>query len=299
MKKTTKASAPKASNFAVFILTYGRPDRIHTLKTLKRCGYSGDVYFICSDDDSRLQEYQEQFGDRVIVFNKIEVAKTFDMFDNFKSFETVTYARNFCYDAAERLGLDYFVQLDDDYTSFSYARYEFHYFRKLAIKNIDVVFAAMFTFLHETKSVETVCFLQGGDFIGGFGNGSLQNGAYPWHKRKAMNSFFCATDRRITFVGKMNDDVNTYVSRGKVGKVMLSVPWLCLKQLATQSNDKGLTDLYLQFGTYVKSMYTCICAPSSTKIAMMGTSNLRLHHHISWRYAVPVILEEKHRKNSA
>jgi hypothetical protein len=293
MKKTTKAS-----NFAVFILTYGRPDKIHTLKSLEKAGYTGKIYFICSDDDQKLGGYQEKFGDDVIVFNKREIGDTFDEFDNFGNMATITYARNFCYDAAERLGLDYFVQLDDDYTTFSYARYEFSYFKKLEIKNIDAIFKAMCVFLHETKRVETVAFLQGGDFIGGFGNGSIQKGFYPWRKRKAMNSFFCATDRRITFIGKMNEDVNTYTTRGKVGKVMLSVPWLCLNQLATQSNSGGITDLYLEFGTYVKAMNTVICSPSCTDVAMMGVSNRRLHHNISWRYAVPVILEEKHRKNS-
>ena len=33
-------------NFAVFILTHGRPDNVKTIPTLKKCGYTGNIYFI-------------------------------------------------------------------------------------------------------------------------------------------------------------------------------------------------------------------------------------------------------------
>jgi hypothetical protein len=42
------------NNFAVFILTFGRPDNIKTYKTLDRFGYSGKKYLICSTDDKKL-----------------------------------------------------------------------------------------------------------------------------------------------------------------------------------------------------------------------------------------------------
>ena len=32
------------NNFAVFILTHGRPDNVKTLQTLKKCGYTGAIY---------------------------------------------------------------------------------------------------------------------------------------------------------------------------------------------------------------------------------------------------------------
>jgi hypothetical protein len=34
------------NNFAVFILTHGRPDNVKTFNTLKKCGYTGKIYFI-------------------------------------------------------------------------------------------------------------------------------------------------------------------------------------------------------------------------------------------------------------
>lgn len=64
----------------------------------------------------------------------------------------------------------------------------------------------------------------------------------------------------------------------------------------TQSNSGGMTDVYLENGTYVKSFFTVICSPSCTKIKLMGQTNKRLHHSIRWKNAVPLILDEKYKK---
>lgn len=71
------------NDFCVFILTHGRPNKIYTLKTLKKQGYTGPLFFICDDEDPKLERYKELYGDKVIVFNKKEVAETFDEADNF------------------------------------------------------------------------------------------------------------------------------------------------------------------------------------------------------------------------
>ena len=69
-----------------------------------------------------------------------------------------------------------------------------------------------------------------------------------------------------------------------------------LDQLETQSNSGGMTELYLDAGTYVKSFYTVMYCPSCVVVSAMGTAHRRLHHHIKWRYAVPKILHESVKK---
>lgn len=108
------------NNFAVFILTHGRPDRVVTYDTLKRLGYTGKIYIVIDDQDDKREQYIEKFGDKVIVFNKIETAKTFDQGDNFEDMRAIVYARNACFDIAYILGIKYFVELDDDYVSFDW-----------------------------------------------------------------------------------------------------------------------------------------------------------------------------------
>jgi len=60
----------KKRNFAVFILTNGRPDRVYTYKTLKKYGYTGRIFLIIDDLDKTGSEYREKYGEQVVVFDK-------------------------------------------------------------------------------------------------------------------------------------------------------------------------------------------------------------------------------------
>jgi len=98
------------------------------------------------------------------------------------------------------------------------------------------------------------------------------------------------------FLSRLNEDVNTYLSLGNRGDLFFTINQLQLNQLATQKNKGGMTDAYLEGGTYVKSFYTVMYCPSFTKVTIMGSKNKRLHHRISWINAVPVIIDEKYKK---
>lgn len=108
-------------DFAVFILTHGRPDNVKTLATLKKCGYGGPVYFIVDNEDKTIDQYIKNFGsDYVKVFDKKAMADSVDEGNNFDERRTITHARNACFDIAKELGITYFIQLDDDYAQFDY-----------------------------------------------------------------------------------------------------------------------------------------------------------------------------------
>jgi hypothetical protein len=120
-------------DFAVFILTHGRPNNVKTLKTLNKCGYTGKIYFIVDNEDKTIKEYQKNFGvEYVKIFDKKAMADSVDECNNFDERRTITHARNACFEIAKELNITYFIQLDDDYGSFSF-RYE----RGLGIKNIN------------------------------------------------------------------------------------------------------------------------------------------------------------------
>ena len=69
-----------------------------------------------------------------------------------------------------------------------------------------------------------------------------------------------------------------------------------LHQKATQTNKGGMSDVYLDSGTYLKSFYSVIFAPSCVRVGMMGSHHKILHHKITWNNCTPVILNEKHKK---
>lgn len=281
-----------SERFAVFILTHGRPHKQFTLKTLQRQGYTGDVWLIVDNEDDTLEEYRCLYGEKVVVFDKQAVAQVIDEGDNFQDHRGVVYARNACYQIAADLGLDYFLQLDDDYSAFVY-KYDANLAsRDLKVKNLDRLFATMLDYYRSIPAV-TIALAQGGDF---FGRPKGSVASRLWLKRKAMNTFFCSVRRPLTFFGRVNEDVNTYVTLGNRGELFLTVFNAAIKQEQTQRSAGGMTELYRSQGTYVKSFYTVMYAPSCVKVSEMGYLHRRIHHKISWENAVPCIVGEEHRK---
>lgn len=284
----------KNKNYAVFILTHGRPDKVITYDSLRNSGYTGEIYLICDDEDKTLDRYKENYGKNVIVFSKSNYQGKFDIMDNFDGNKVIVYARNACYDIARSLGLNYFFEYEDDYTSFLFRKVDGSALRGIKINNINVILESMIDCLDSTKS-STVAFAQGGDLIGGVS--SFYNNTF---KRKAMNTFCFKVNENhkddLVFIGRMNDDVNAYLSQGKIGKLFFQITDVVVSQLQTQSNSGGNTEAYKDFGTYVKSFYSVMIEPSCCKIGLIGSAEKRIHHTIKWKYAVPKILNEANKK---
>jgi ligand-binding sensor protein len=279
------------NDFVVFILTHGRANNIYTLKSLRKHGYTGKVVFVCDNEDKTIDEYLKKYED-VQVFDKKAIAKSFDEADNFEDRRAIIYARNACFEIAEKLGYKYFIEMDDDYTGFDYRVYTEEKQKPRKIFNLDAVFLMLLDFYKKTNFA-TISMAQGGDFIGGKNNMMAKK---PTIYRKCMNSFICSTERKFQFVGRINEDVNTYVKKQSIGLLMGTIPMVSLTQKTTQSNKGGMSDLYLDSGTYVKSFYTVLFAPSCTKIKPMGDKHMRLHHSIKWESAVPKILSQDLKK---
>jgi hypothetical protein len=277
------------NNFAVFILTHKRANKVVTTDTLKRCGYTGKIIYIIDNQDPTEEEYFAKFGkENVYVFDKLKAAEMTDTMDNEQHQRGVVFARNIVWTVAEELNIDYFIVLDDDYSEFRHLTNPKGKAQHKSISNLDKIFAAMTEFLIVSNAL-TVCMGQGGDYIGGVG--------YEKPKRKAMNSFVCAKDRPFKFLGRINEDVNMYVSLGHQGKLMFSIMKIALNQIMTQTNSGGLTELYLDSGTYVKSFFSVVCHPSGVKVAMLrGQQHSRLHHRVSWDRTAPCIISETYKK---
>lgn len=281
----------------VFILSHGRPNNVKTYSSLRRCGYTGPIYILVDDEDSSREQYIENYGDEVIVFNKREAASITDAGDNFGKRNSVVFARNQNFEVAREMGLTHFWQLDDDYSGFGWVTNNDGSYRTADVFtfNLDKMLSMLMDFLDESNA-SSVAFAQGGDLIGG-GEGTVvrrvREGKFL---RKAMNSFICRTDRPFKFYGRMNDDVNMFIVNGNRGMLFATVPRLRLWQAETQKGEGGLTDLYLEAGTYVKSFYSILYAPSCIKICPMGVKHQRLHHQVKWKNAVPQIISPEWKK---
>lgn len=283
-------STPK---LVAFILTNGRPDRVFTYETLLRQGYTGKIFLIVDDLDKTRQQYIDKFGDKVIVFNKMKIAESFDNGDNFKDHRAIIYARNAAFEIAKKLNIKYFIQLDDDYRHFQFRFNDKFNYRPKVIRNLDALFGHLLDF-YISSGADSVAISQGGDFIGGE---NCDMASQIKLKRKCMNSFICSTDRPFQFVGRVNEDVNTYTRLASTGLLMFTTNQISLEQTQTQSNAGGMTEMYLESGTYVKSFYSVMYHPSSVTIGLLRDRSQRLHHKISWKHTVPKILSESFKKS--
>jgi hypothetical protein len=281
------------NNFCAFILTHGRPDNVITYNTLVKHGYTGPIYIVIDNEDKTASKYYERYGDKVIMFDKLKVAQSIDEGDNFDDRRAIIYARNACFDIAKDLGYAYFIELDDDYVDFRYKLdNQLDHINKADIKNLDSVLEYLLEYYKSIPAL-SIAIAQGGDFLGGKDGNAAQHPQF----RKCMNSFICSTERPFVFSGRINEDVNTYTNLGGRGGLFLTIPNVALQQKATQKTGGGMTEIYLNNGTYVKSFYTVVYNPSSACIRMMVSNHPRLHHSISWANAVPVIISEEWRKH--
>lgn len=282
----------KSSNYCALILTHGRPHNVKTLKSLERAGYTGDVYLICDDEDEALGEYVRLYGDMVKVFSKDDIASRFDECDSGGSRSVIFYARNAAFDIAAELGYEYFIEMDDDYRDFQYRSPRGGKLLVKPVMDADRLFGSMFEWLRSSNQFECVALAQGGDMLGGANKPRKM-------LRKAMNVIFCRVDGRFPFVGRINEDVSTYCTLGMRGRVFATFCGAIVVQTATQSQGGGMTEAYMDKGTYVKSMYTVIQCPSFVTVRMMGVNHKRLHHHIDRRHSMPMILREDWAKRFA
>jgi hypothetical protein len=257
---------------------------VKTVSTLEKAGYTGRVYIVIDDQDKQRAEYYATYGDKVVEFSKEEAQGTFDIGDNRTEKNVVVFARNACWAIAKKLGLKYFVQLDDDYVEFWYTFNGRMYPKCVAVKTtFDQMLQALLDFYKRVTNLMTLATAQGGDFIGG-------DRDTTYLKRKAMNLFLCDVDRPFQFVGRVNEDVNAYVLAATRGELMFTTMAVQLNQVQTQQSKGGLTEEYLASGTYVKSFYSVMMAPSCVKISDMGRYERRIHHKVKWNNAAPKIL---------
>ena len=283
----------KDRRFVAIIISNRRPDRVYTYDTLRRSGYTGDVIVLIDDEDETAETYRKKYGEEAVTFSKKKYFDQTDRGDNFPKKNTGLFARNAAFDVAISRGYEYFIELDDDYRHFKYRFDDALNYSPKVCKNLDRVFEALVNFVERTKA-ETICLSQGGDFIGGEGNQSAQ---LLRLSRKAMNSFVFRSSSETRFVSRLNDDVSTYVLNGNKGKLFFTTYQVSLEQIQTQAQSGGLTEAYLESGTYVKSFYSVMYHPSGVRVKVLRDRlSPRLHHTVAWRNTAPMILRESVRK---
>ena len=306
------------NDFVILILSHNRPQYLknHTWHWLDIIGSTARRVVVLSDDDPQIEEYKKEYGeDSVAVFSKVDVEKKYDIdlidcyWGKSLSRKATVWARNEQFKIARDLGYRWFIVLDDDYRQlfvrrpvvlkngkdhFASVNEKFYATRYDELSVFDHCCLKYFELLNSAPWLYATAFAQCGDFIGGIKASIISKQPWKW---KAMNVFFCDTEKEYRFYGRFNDDVNAYILNGRRGQMSLTLPAPVVNQELTQKSKGGMTDIYKTFGTYVKSLTSAVACPSSVSVACMGTISRRIHHMVNWTDMCPRVLDKRYCKN--
>lgn len=278
--------------FAIFILSHGRANEMLTVNALKRQNYTGNYYIVIDNEDDQEDLYRKKFGDKIIQFDKKAEAEKTDTGDLDNDRRVGVFARNAIQDIADRMGYKYHLQLDDDFNGFLVRYSDGKKLCSYNPKNIDYIFKSVIEFF-EATNIDALSFSLPADFMGGVDSERLKAGLYP----KTMGTFFMKQNKKRYFRMRMNDDITTCLLNNRIGNLFLTIAQIMVLTPGTQDMEGGMTDIYVENGTYRKSFYSVMCCPSFVKIyAFENKTGTRLHHQVKWDYANPKIISEKYKK---
>lgn len=278
-------------DFAIFITTHGRAGEQVTLNTLRACNCSYPIYLVVDNEDGQLGDYEDLYGDMVIVFDKREYMDATDTIISPKRPQSVVFARQFCERVARESNLSCFLVLDDDIKSIEHRFIEDGRFRCRKITDIDAVLGAYASFI-----------LDNGIACAGFGNGASYIGSSDAIKgknlkRRCFNTFLRNTSIPVDWISNMNEDYATSIQEGKVEKLFLEVAdiGIVAKDTGKAVNNGGMLDLYRSMNPFERAFICTVSNPSC-----LGVGMNRKHSCIikcRWDSAVPKIISHTYRKS--
>lgn len=275
-------------DFAVFILSHGRANQQLTVEMLEKCSYSGRLYIIVDDEDAQKDIYKAIYGEKVIVFSKKEIESTFDTMTNQKEYRSVVYARNVCYEIANKLDAKYVLMCDDDISSLLFRVFNGEKLKGYKIKDIDKLFESMIEYI-SSANLAALGFSQEGAYVGGASSKKYREGC----NRLVSQMFLIDMTKKVPFRGIFNEDFNYSIDVGVAGEVALSTMLVSIKSPKRMTNEGGLHDLYVDNGVYVREFYSKIAHPGTVRIEVKG-------HDLTFRTNrdsdVPKIISSSYRK---
>ena len=249
-------------NYAIFICTHGRPDEQHTLKALRKAGYTGKIILVVDDEDDTVPELMlKTYGDAEIVrFCKQHYIDTVDIGRSDAKRKAILYAKCACEDVAKERNLDAFVIADDDITDFRF-RYESDgkLLTQYVTKNMDVIIESYLTFILDCN----VCMTS-------FGTNQMFMGGRISDERKGefripYNFLFRNTSISFNWISEMNEDtISVLAEHGN--KYMIQLPFIKLEMKELMAGAKGgMTEFYNQMTTGTRIGTILMYSPSNVK----------------------------------
>lgn len=272
----------------VYIISKGRP-QCKTAQTLEKMEYPGEWFIVCGNNDETLPEYQDAWGEHVLVFDWYDEVTRTDTLDNFGFDEMASGAcpvRNATARISRERGELRHWQFDDDYTQFKHVNPELT--KNVNFKSgreFESWLLALAEFGHRA-GLKNIGFPPGSE-------------AYPNRGKTFGSRVFNAHNMPSTeelfepWVSRMNDDTINAINVYRHGGREMSLRCMNMLMPPTQSEKGGLSDIYKLEGTVRKSAYPVLVAPVAAQLVVRFG---RYHHKVNWGKLVPKVLNEKYEK---
>lgn len=272
----------------VYIISKGRP-WCKTAQTLVKMDYPGEWLIVCGNNDETLEQYRDNWGEHVLVFDWYDEITRTDTLDNFGFDEMASGAvpvRNATCDIARERGELRHWQLDDDYVGF-------YHITPGTLKKHRMGGRELYDTLHEIAEFAHVMGLSNA----GISLGTVES--MPDKKKtfnhRVFNAHSLPTDPELftRWRGRMNDDLINAIETYRNGGYEMQFKFANLTMSESQSEDGGLTDLYKAEGTVRKTAYPVLLAPNAVKLKVKFG---RYHHEVNWKRLVPMMVNSKYQR---
>ena len=278
-------------DFAIFILTHGRPHNQDTLKTLRNAGYTGKVYLIVDDLDNTQEEYQKLYED-VVVFDKMRYVVSSETGISNPHIKFALFARNFIEDYARAIKLNFFGMVDDDLTKFRFRYVEGNKLKSLEVKNMDKLLECYIDFM-DTGNVATTSLASQFQFVGGI---SSIPEPQSQKLRMCFNFYLRFVKYRVDWISNICHDRITSITCGREGQIWLQLPFVQYDMKELHGiNEGGNSDVYREISDFYRIFFSVLFLPDCNYAMFWKRNNGWVNKIPDYNTLCPMIISDKYK----
>lgn len=246
-------------DFAIFILTHGRPYNQDTRKALRKSGYTGKIYLVVDNLDETANIYRELYPD-VIVFDKMKYVELSETGVSKPHIKFALFARNAIEDIAKdvNFGLNYFAMVDDDLTKFRFRYEKDGKLRSLDVNDMDSLLTAYIEFM-ENGNIATTSLASQFQFVGGIS--SVPNPNSP-KLRMCFNFYIRSVKHIVEWLSNICHDRITSITYGRKGQMWFQIPFVQYDMRELHGiNEGGNSDVYREITDFYRIFFSTLFLP--------------------------------------
>lgn len=279
-------------NFAVFITTHERADRVLTYDALRHSGYTGTIYLVVDDEDTQIDDYLGTYREEVLIFSKQKYMNMCDTIIPTTQKASVTYPRLFVEDVAKDYRLDAFMVIDDDMPTFRYRWVDGDVVRSMSMKSGMNEVLEMYAQYIIDNDIAVTSFVHTMFYVAGTKNLNKR----ITEQRELNGVFIRNTKFDVDWTGVMRQDMITNLLTSRRGYIWWALPFVVFETMPMNEvgvNEGGMKSTYDAISHYNRAFLGVIAVPSCLKI---GCANGRIKIACDWNNGCAKIISGRYKK---